>query len=103
MATRRSRRPLADPAPARAVPAAGPRRQVRPRRLAGPAARVLKVSEVAAILRVGRNQLYEAVARGELRAVRIGRTIRIPKMSLLDLTAPPAQAKRDRLTQVTPW
>lgn len=41
----------------------------------------LKVREAAAILRVGRNQLYEAVARGELRAVRIGRTIRIPKQA----------------------
>jgi excisionase family DNA binding protein len=51
---------------------------------------VLKVSEVAAILRVGRNQLYEAVARGELPAVRIGRTIRIPTTALRDLVAAPA-------------
>ena len=43
---------------------------------------VLTVREVAAILRVGRNQLYQAVARGELPAVRIGRTIRIPKAAL---------------------
>jgi excisionase family DNA binding protein len=48
---------------------------------------VLKVREAAAVLRIGRNQLYEAVARGELRAVRIGRTIRIPKQALLDLLA----------------
>jgi excisionase family DNA binding protein len=46
---------------------------------------VLTVSEAAAILRVGRNQLYQAVARGELGAVRIGRSIRIPKQALLDL------------------
>jgi len=51
---------------------------------------MLTVKEVAAILRVGRNQLYQAVARGEVRAVRIGRTIRIPKPALLDLlTNPP--------------
>ena len=51
---------------------------------------VLTVREVAAVLRIGRNQLYEAVARGEVRAVRIGRTIRIPKTTLLALlTAPP--------------
>jgi excisionase family DNA binding protein len=51
---------------------------------------MLTVKEVAAILRVGRNQLYEAVARGEVRAVRIGRTIRIPKTALVDLlTASP--------------
>jgi excisionase family DNA binding protein len=53
---------------------------------------MLTVKEVAAILRVGRNQLYQAVARGEVRAVRIGRTIRIPKTVLLDLlTTPPAK------------
>jgi excisionase family DNA binding protein len=53
---------------------------------------LLKVKEVAAILRVGRNQLYEAVARGDIHAVRIGRTIRIPKTVLLDLlTVPPSR------------
>jgi excisionase family DNA binding protein len=36
---------------------------------------------------VGRNQLYQAVTRGELGAVRIGRSIRIPKHALLDLLA----------------
>jgi excisionase family DNA binding protein len=46
---------------------------------------VLTVREAAAILRVGRNQLYQAVTRGELGAVRIGRSIRIPKHALLDL------------------
>ena len=51
---------------------------------------VLTVREVAAILRVGRNQLYEAVARGELPAVRIGRTIRIPTTALKKLLAAPA-------------
>jgi excisionase family DNA binding protein len=48
---------------------------------------VLTVREAAAILRVGRNQLYQAVERGQLRAVRIGRSIRIPKQALLDLLA----------------
>ena len=48
---------------------------------------VLTVREAAAILRVGRNQLYQAVTRGELGAVRIGRSIRIPKRALLDLLA----------------
>jgi excisionase family DNA binding protein len=54
---------------------------------------VLTVSKAAAILRIGRNQLYQAVGRGELGAVRIGRSIRIPKHALLDLltvTSPPA-------------
>ena len=48
---------------------------------------VLTAREAAAILRVGRNQLYQAVTRGELGAVRIGRSIRIPKQALLDLLA----------------
>jgi excisionase family DNA binding protein len=48
---------------------------------------VLTAREAATILRVGRNQLYQAVARGELRAIRIGRSIRIPKQTLLDLLA----------------
>jgi excisionase family DNA binding protein len=48
---------------------------------------VLTVREAAVILRVGRNQLYQAVGRGELGAVRIGRSIRIPKHALLDLLA----------------
>jgi excisionase family DNA binding protein len=48
---------------------------------------VLTVREATAILRVGRNQLYQAVARGELGAVRVGRSIRIPKRALLDLLA----------------
>jgi excisionase family DNA binding protein len=48
---------------------------------------MLTVKEVAAILRVGRNQLYQAVARGDLSVVRIGRTIRIPRSALLDLLA----------------
>jgi excisionase family DNA binding protein len=54
---------------------------------------VLTVREAAAVLRVGRNQLYQAVGRGQLRAVRIGRSIRIPKQALLDLLthhSPPA-------------
>jgi excisionase family DNA binding protein len=48
---------------------------------------VLTAREAAAILRIGRNQLYQAVGRGELRSVRIGRSIRIPKQALLDLLA----------------
>ena len=63
---------------------------------------VLTAREAAAILRVGRNQLYEAVARGEIPAVRIGRTIRIPTTALLELLAArpgttAATARPDRL------
>jgi excisionase family DNA binding protein len=48
---------------------------------------VLTAREAAAILRVGRNQLYQAVGRGELGAIRIGRSIRVPRQALLDLLA----------------
>jgi excisionase family DNA binding protein len=54
---------------------------------------VLTVREAAAILRIGRNQLYQVIGRGELGAVRIGRSIRIPKHALLALLTaaiPPA-------------
>ena len=50
---------------------------------------MLTVKEVAAILRVGRNQLYQAVTRGEIRAIRIGRTIRIRKTTVLELLVSP--------------
>jgi excisionase family DNA binding protein len=59
---------------------------------------VLTVREAAAILRVGRNQLYQAVASGQLPAVRIGRSIRIPTQALLDLLghqSPPGAGGND--------
>jgi excisionase family DNA binding protein len=58
---------------------------------------VLTAREAAAILRVGRNQLYQAITRGQLGAVRIGRSIRIPKHALLDFlaTASPPTASGD--------
>ena len=43
---------------------------------------VLTVCDAAAILRVGRNQLYQAVACGQLGVVRIGRSIHIPQAGL---------------------
>lgn len=44
--------------------------------------RVLTVSEVAEILRVGRNLVYRMVERGEIPAIRVGRKIRVPKTAL---------------------
>jgi excisionase family DNA binding protein len=43
---------------------------------------VLTVSEAKSIARVGRNQLYEAIRRGDLYAARIGRSLRIPRVEL---------------------
>jgi excisionase family DNA binding protein len=68
---------------------------------------VLTAREAAAILRIGRNQLYQAVARGELGAIRIGRSIRIPRQALLalltstgPLTASSNEQPRQPATQV---
>ncbi len=43
---------------------------------------VLTVNEAAAYLRIGRNQLYDAIGRGEIPHLRIGRTIRLSRRVL---------------------
>ncbi len=43
---------------------------------------VLTISETAKILRIGKNQAYEAVRRGEIPHVRIGKRILIPRAAL---------------------
>lgn len=43
---------------------------------------LLKVKEIAAILRCGRNQAYELVKSGKIRALRIGRSIRVTREAL---------------------
>ena len=48
----------------------------------------LTVEEVAQMLRLGRSAAYEAVARGELPAVRFGRRLRVPRHALLRLARP---------------
>ncbi len=40
---------------------------------------LLTVPEVAKLLRIGKNQAYEAVKRGDIPSIKIGKTIRIPK------------------------
>jgi excisionase family DNA binding protein len=47
----------------------------------------LKVREVVAILRCGKNQAYELIRDGRLRSVRIGRAIRVPREALEDFKA----------------
>jgi excisionase family DNA binding protein len=42
----------------------------------------LTVEEAAQILRLGRSATYEAIARGELPAVRFGRRLRVPRAVL---------------------
>jgi excisionase family DNA binding protein len=47
----------------------------------------LKVQEVAAILRCGKNQAYELVRSGAIRSVRIGRAIRVTREALEEFKA----------------
>jgi excisionase family DNA binding protein len=50
---------------------------------------MLTVDEAAAVLRIGRNGAYAAVADGAIPSLRIGRIIRIPRhalAALLDVT-----------------
>jgi excisionase family DNA binding protein len=56
----------------------------------------LKVREVAAILRCGRNQAYELIQRGEIRSVRIGRAIRVTREALDEFKAGREAAVRAR-------
>jgi excisionase family DNA binding protein len=55
--------------PADAIPADGPD--------------VLTVDEAARFLRIGRNQLYDAIGRNEVPHLRVGRTIRLHRSALV--------------------
>ena len=43
---------------------------------------VLTVDEARRVLRIGRRQLYQAIARHDVPALKVGRTIRIPRSGL---------------------
>lgn len=45
---------------------------------------VLKVEDVQAILAIGRNTAYRLIQTKQLRCIKIGRSIRIPKRFLLE-------------------
>jgi excisionase family DNA binding protein len=40
---------------------------------------LLRADEAAIVLRIGRTQVFEMLASGELPAIRIGRCVRVPK------------------------
>ena len=44
----------------------------------------LQVEDLMPILGIGRNTAYELIRSGQIRSVRIGRQIRIPREALLD-------------------
>ena len=45
---------------------------------------ILRVEDLMPILGIGRNTVYELIRSGQIRSVRIGRQIRIPREALLD-------------------
>lgn len=45
---------------------------------------VLSVQQLAEVLQIGRNSAYDLVKSGQIRSIRIGRTIRIPQAALLE-------------------
>lgn len=45
---------------------------------------VLKVSEVAKLLSIGRNTAYDLVRSGAIKSIRVGRQIRISKSAFLE-------------------
>ena len=46
---------------------------------------VLTVPEAAKLLRIGKNQAYELVKNGRLGAIKLGKKIIVPKLSLIDV------------------
>jgi len=51
------------------------------------------VPEAGRLLGIGRGQAYEAVARGEIPAIRFGKRLVVPRAALERLLAGPAFAK----------
>ena len=45
---------------------------------------ILRVEDLMPILDIGRNTAYELIRSGQIRSVRIGRQIRIPRDALLE-------------------
>ena len=45
---------------------------------------LMTVPEAAGFLRIGRNTTYDLVRCGALRAIRIGRQLRVPREAILD-------------------
>ena len=44
----------------------------------------LRVEDLMHVLGIGRNTAYELVRSGQIRSVKIGRQLRIPKQALID-------------------
>ena len=57
---------------------------------------VLTVDEARRVLRIGRRQLYQAIARRDVHTVKVGRSIRIPRSSLEAWLTEPDQEPEQR-------
>ena len=55
---------------------------------------VLTVDEAAAALRIGRGTAYDAVRRGEIPVVRIGRRLLVPRAALAGMLAAAAKSNK---------
>jgi excisionase family DNA binding protein len=67
------------PAPAAVPPFLA---RLRPKKPAPPEAVTITVDEAATRLRIGRNQAYEAVRRGDIPAIRVGARWLVPTVAL---------------------
>lgn len=85
-APRQMGRPISAASMARPVPAAHPAAMPIGRPAAVPAPRAavsfLTVAEVAALMRVSKMTVYRLVHGGELAAVRVGRSFRVPERAV---------------------
>ena len=45
---------------------------------------IMSINELRSALGIGRTKAYELVNTGEIRSIKVGKAIRIPKTSLLD-------------------
>ena len=55
--------------------------------------KVYTVAEVQNILRLGRSSIYEAIARGDIPTIRIGKRLLIPKTAIDQLLSPQSSEK----------
>jgi excisionase family DNA binding protein len=56
---------------------------------------LVTIREAAALLRLGRSTLYELIACGEIKVVRIGRSVRVPTAALDAFVARLCMAERE--------
>lgn len=56
---------------------------------ANPFPALMTVDEVAKQLRVGRNSAYMLVKTGQIRCIKIGRTIRVPRNAVIEFIGEP--------------